>query len=173
MGGAIAIHYMARHQGSGIAKLALLGAAAPCFTKREDFPHGIEKAAVDDLIRQTYTDRPSMLKNFSEIFFANPQKLSPEFKIWNLSLGLAASAYATIQCAIELRDADLRRDLATIHIPTLILHGVDDKVCLFDLARAMHDGIKGSHLVSVEKAGHGFYYEEKEKVNTELVSFIG
>jgi non-heme chloroperoxidase len=114
-----------------------------------------------------------MLKNFSEIFFANPQKLSPEFKIWNLSLGLAASAYATIQCAIELRDADLRRDLATTHIPTLILHGVDDKVCLFDLARAMHDGIKDSHLVSIEKAGHGFYYEEKEKVNTELVSFIG
>jgi non-heme chloroperoxidase len=173
MRGAIAIHYMARHQGSGIAKLALLGAAAPCFTKREDFPHGIDKAAVDDLIRQTYTDRPSMLKNFSEIFFANPQKLSPEFKIWNLSLGLAASAYATIQCAIELRDADLRRDLATTHIPTLILHGVDDKVCLFDLARAMHDGIKDSHLVSIEKAGHRFYYEEKEKVNTELVSFIG
>jgi len=173
MGGAIAIHYMARHQGSGIAKLVLLGAAAPCFTKREDFPYGIEKAAVDDLIRQTYTDRPSMLKNFSEIFFANPEKLSREFKIWNLSLGLAASAHATIQCAIELRDADLRRDLAAIHVPTLILHGVDDKICLFGLARAMHDGIKGSKLVSIEKAGHGFDYEEKQKVNTELVSFIG
>lgn len=172
MGGAIAIHYMARHKGTGISKLALLAAAAPCFTKREDFPYGIDKAAVDDLIHQTYTDRPSMLKNFSEIFFANPQKLSPEFKIWNLGLGLAASAYATIQCAIELRDADLRRDLATIHIPTLILHGVDDHVCLFDLARTMHDSIKGSQLISIEKAGHGFYYEEKEKVNTELVGFI-
>jgi len=37
MGGAIAIHYIARHQGSHISKLVLLGAAAPCFTKREDF----------------------------------------------------------------------------------------------------------------------------------------
>jgi hypothetical protein len=51
-------------------------------------------------------NRPTMLKNFSEIFFANPQKLSAEFKIWNLGLGLAASAYPTIQCAVELRDAD-------------------------------------------------------------------
>jgi non-heme chloroperoxidase len=87
MGGAIAIHYMSRHQGSGISKLVLMGAAAPCFTKRDDFPYGIDKSTVDDLIHQTYEDRPTMLKNFSEIFFANPQKLSAEFKIWNLGLG--------------------------------------------------------------------------------------
>ena len=173
MGGAISIHYMARHQGSGIAKLALLGAAAPCFTKREGFPYGIDKTAVDELITQTYSDRPAMLKNFSELFFANPQKLSPEFKIWNLGLGLAASAYATIHCAIELRNRDLRGDLANLHLPTLILHGVDDHICLFDLAKAMHDSIKDSELVPVEKAGHGFYYEEKEKVNAELMRFIG
>ena len=48
MGGAITIHYMARHQGHRISKLALLGAAAPCFTKREDFPFGIPKSAVDE-----------------------------------------------------------------------------------------------------------------------------
>jgi non-heme chloroperoxidase len=172
MGGAVAIHYVARHQGSRISKLILLGAAAPCFTKRGDFPYGIDKAAVDDLIQQTYTDRPSMLKNFSEIFFANPEKLSSEFKIWNLSLGLAASPHATIQCAVELRDADLRSDLLKINVPTLIVHGTNDNVCLFDLAKSMNDGIKGSHLVSIENAGHGFYYEEKDKLNTELLNFI-
>ncbi|HEY7080218.1 MAG TPA: alpha/beta hydrolase [Nitrososphaeraceae archaeon] len=152
--------------------MVLLGSATPCFTKREDFPYGINNAAVDDLIQQTYTDRPSMLKNFGEIFFANPNKLSAEFKIWNLGLGLAASAHATIQCAIELGNADLRKDLASIHVPTLILHGSNDHVCLFDLAKSMHDGIKGSQLVSIEKAGHGFYYEEREKVNSEILKFI-
>jgi len=55
----------------------------------------------------------------------------------------------------------------------LILHGVDDRICLFDLAKAMHDSIKDSELVPVEKPGHGFYYEEKEKVNAELMRFIG
>ena len=167
------LRYIAHHHGAHIKKLALLAAAAPCFTKREDFPYGIGKTAVDDLIRQTYEDRPSMLRNFSEIFFAAPEKLSPEFKMWNLSLGLTASAYATIQCAIELQDADLRRDLATIQVPTLILHEVNDRVCLFDFAKVMHEGIKGSQLIQVEKAGHGFYYEERERVNSELVSFIG
>lgn len=142
MGGAISIHYMARHNGAHIKKLALLAAAAPCFTKRPDFPHGLDKSAVDGLIQQTYADRPSMLKNFSQLFFQHPEKLSAEFNMWNLSLGLAASAYATIHCAVELRDADLRKDLADIQVPTLILHGTDDRVCLFDLAKKMNEGIK-------------------------------
>jgi non-heme chloroperoxidase len=81
MGGSISIHYVSRYNGAHIKKLALLAAAAPCFTKQEDFPYGIDKAAVDDLIRQTYEDRPSMLRNFGEIFFAAPEKLSPEFKM--------------------------------------------------------------------------------------------
>lgn len=172
MGGAVAIRYMARHNGAHLEKLVLAAAAAPCFTKRPDFHYGIEKSAVDDLIRLTYQDRPSMLKVFSQIFFANPDKLSPEFKAWNLGLGLAASAHATIQCAVELRDADLRKDVASIRIPTLILHGVDDRVCTFDLAKRMNEGIKGSKLVQFEKAGHGFYFEEREKFNSELARFI-
>jgi hypothetical protein len=48
-------------------------------------------------------DRSSMLKNFREIFFVNPEKLSPEFMIWNLGFDLAASAYFIISCAIELK----------------------------------------------------------------------
>ena len=127
MDGSISILYVSPHDGAHIKKLALIGAVAPCFTKREDFPYSIDKLAVDDLIRQTYEDRPSMLRNFSEIFFAAPEKLSPEFKIWNLGLGLAASSYATIQCAIELRDADLRKDLANIQVPALIVHGANDR----------------------------------------------
>jgi non-heme chloroperoxidase len=172
MGGSISIHYVSRHHGAHIKKLVLLAAAAPCFTKREDFSHGIDKSAVDDLIRQTYEDRPSMLRNFSQIFFAAPQKLSPEFKVWNLSLGLAASAYATIQCAIELRDADLRKDLANIQVPTLILHGVNDRVCLFDLAKVMHEGIKGSRLVQIENAGMAFNLKNVRELTRSLSSLL-
>jgi len=64
---------------------------------------------------------------------------------------LAASAYATIQCAIELRGADLRKDLTNIEVPTLILHGVNDRVCLFDLAKVMHESINGSQLYKLKK----------------------
>ena len=55
----------------------------------------------------------------------------------------------------------------------MILHGVNDRICLFDLAKVMHRNIKGSQPVQIEKAGHGFYFEERGRVNSELVKFIG
>jgi pimeloyl-ACP methyl ester carboxylesterase len=86
---------------------------------------------------------------------------------------VSASAYATIHCAVEMRDADLRKDLGSIQTPTLILHGTDDRLCPFDLGKKMNEGIKGSKLIAIDNAGHGFYYEEREKVNSELLRFIG
>ena len=42
-GGAIAIRYMARHNGYGVSKLALFAAAAPSLIKRPNFPYGLDK----------------------------------------------------------------------------------------------------------------------------------
>jgi pimeloyl-ACP methyl ester carboxylesterase len=86
---------------------------------------------------------------------------------------LGASAYATIHCAVLLRDEDLRKGLGSVQTPTLILHGTDDRLCPFDLGKKMNEGIKGSKLIAVENAGHVFCYEERERVNSELVRFIG
>ena len=36
----------------------------------------------------------------------------------------------------------------------------------------MHEDIKGSQLIQIEKAGHGLYFEERERVNSETVKFI-
>jgi pimeloyl-ACP methyl ester carboxylesterase len=52
----------------------------------------------------------------------------------------------------RILDADLRKDLGNIQVPTLILHWVNDHACLFDLAKVMHENIKGSQLVSIEKS---------------------
>jgi len=117
-------------------------------------PYGIDKLAVDDFIHQTYEDRPSTLRNFSEIFLQIQKNLVLD-KICNLSLGLAASAYATIQCAIELLDADLRKNLDNIQVPTLILHWVNDHACLFDLAKVCMITSKGHNLYRLKKARHG------------------
>lgn len=68
-GGAIAIRYMARHNGYGVSKLALFDAAAPSLIKRPFFPFGLEKETVLQMIKETYNDRPKMLRNFGDIFF--------------------------------------------------------------------------------------------------------
>lgn len=63
-------------------------------------------------------------------------------------------------------------DLGKIHVPTLILHGIHDKVCLFPLAIAQNQGIKNSKLVPFEYSGHGLFYEQRDKFNMELSQFI-
>lgn len=171
VGGAIAIRYMARHNGYGVSKLALFGAAAPSVTRRPDFPYGLPKEEVTKLIEGTYQDRPKMLEGFGETFFF--QSVTRPFSDWFFQLGLQAAGWSTAAVATSFRDENVLSDLSKINIPTLILHGVHDKVCLFPLAVALNKGIQNSKLVPFENSGHGLFWEEKEKFNKELTQFIG
>ncbi len=170
MGGAIAIRYMARHNGYGVSKLALFGAAAPSIIRLPDFPYGLPKEAVNKLIYETYNDRPKMLRDFGDMFLF--QYVTSPLSDWFFQLGLKAAGWATAESAITFRDETLFADLGKINVPTLILHGIHDKVCLFSLAIAQNQGIKNSKLVPFYYSGHGLFYEEREKFNKELIQFI-
>ncbi len=172
MGGAIAIHYMARHAGARVKKLVLMGAAAPVFTKRDDYPHGLDKSVVDGLIEQCDKDRAKMLTDFGNIFFYKTDALSPKLQDWFHSLGMEASSHATVMSAIQLRDVDLRSELKDINVPTIIFHGLNDKICPFVFAEQMQKEIKDSNIIFFEKSGHGLFWDEKEKFNAELMDFI-
>ena len=171
MGGAIAIRYMARHNGYGVSKLALFGAAAPSITRRPDFPYGLPKEDVTKLVQLAYNDRPAMLRTFGDMFFF--QYATQPLSDWFFQLGLQAAGWSTAAAAITFRDESLFSDLEKINVPTLILHGIHDKVCLFPLATAQNQGIKNSRLVPFEYSGHGLFYEEHDKFNRELSQFIG
>jgi pimeloyl-ACP methyl ester carboxylesterase len=118
-----------------------------------------------------YKDRPKLLSDFAKIFSATERSLNEGIGNWLNGICLSASSYATAQCLIELRDTDLRGDLAKIKIPTLIMHGKKDKICSFDLAGQMKAGISDSHLVAFENSGHSLFLEETHKFNTELINF--
>lgn len=169
VGGAIAIRYMARHNGYGVSKLILCAAAAPSFTKRPDFPYGQTKEAVDKLIKGTYNDRPQMLRDFGNIFFH--QHATAAFSDWFFGLGLEASGNATAKVLVSLRDEALFTDIKKIQVPTLILAGVHDQVCYFDLAKALKEGITNSKLVPFEHSGHALFWEERDKFNNEIANF--
>lgn len=171
MGGAIAARYVSEYKSARVSKLVLAGAAAPIWTQREDFPYNLPKSAVDDLIKLNFKDRPKLLSDFAKIFSATETSLNEGIGTWLNGIGLSASSYAMAQCLVALRDTDLRPDLAKITIPTLILHGKNDKICSFDLAEQMKAAISGSHLVTFHKSGHSLFLEETHKFNTELIKF--
>ena len=170
-GGAIAIRYMARHNGYGVSKLALFAAAAPSLIKRPYFPYGLEKEAVEEIIQTTYNDRPKMIRNFGDIFFH--QYVTQPLSDLLFQLGLQAAGWSTAAIANTwLGEESLFSDLGKICVPTLILHGIHDKVCLFPLAEAQRKGIKNSKLVPFEDSGHALFYDQRDKFNSELIQFI-
>lgn len=169
-GGAIAIRYMARHRGYGVAKLVLVAAAAPSLIKRPHFPYGLDEKTVREIIANTYHDRPQMLRQFGDMFFF--QHTSQAFSDWFFQLGLQAAGWATAAIAQTWINEELFADLKTIQVPTMIIHGIHDQVVPFQLGEVQHQLIPHSVLVPLEYAGHGSFYDQKDQFNALLVEFI-
>lgn len=172
MGGAISIYFASLYKNEHISKLALFGAAAPIWTQRPDFPFNLTDEAAQDLIDLSRTNRPKLYEDFAGIFSANDTSVSPAMGSWLATINWEASPLAATQSLIALKDTDLRLQLSEINIPTVIFHGRHDKICDFQLAEQMHQGISGSKLIPFDYSGHALFIEEQEKFNRELEKFI-
>jgi len=161
-GGAIAIRYMARHQGHGVSKLVLIDAASPT---------GVQKDVANKFITDTLNDRPNMLQDVTNIFFF--QYVTSRFADWFFQMGLDAASWATAAIMAMLRDENVYDDLPKIMVPTLIIHGVHDKVVPFEHGQETSRLIKNSQLVPFHYSGHGAFWEERDRFNHVLTQFIG
>ncbi|WP_020618846.1 alpha/beta fold hydrolase [Paenibacillus daejeonensis] len=175
VGGAIATRYMARHGQHGVAKLALLGAAVPCFTQREGYQLGMTQEEMNEQIAAVQKDRPKMLEEFGDIFLSQgsgSRKVSKAFQNWLHQLGLAATPWGTIGVGESLRDEELFNDLSAITVPTTLFHGKLDKICPPEFAELQLEGIPGASLVTFEHSGHGMLFDEPEKFDAALLDFL-
>lgn len=169
-GGAIAARYMGRHKGLGVSKLVLVSAAAPSLIKRPNFPYGLEKSDVLKMIKDTYADRPKMLKAFGDTFFF--QYITEAFSDWFFQLGLQAAGWSTAAIEKSWINEILFSDLDSINVPTLIIHGIHDRVVPFELGQIQNSMIRNSKLLPFEYSGHGSFYDERVRFNKELDRFI-
>ncbi|MFC5591819.1 alpha/beta fold hydrolase [Sporosarcina soli] len=161
-GGAITIRYMARYHGYGVGKLVLVDAAAPV---------GFTAETANRFLNEAANDRPKMMQNVTDSFFF--QYITEPFSQWFFQLGLQAAGWSTAAIVVTLRDEELYQDLPKIGVPTLIIHGVHDKVIPFAQAEEVHQAIKNSQLVPFRYSGHGPFWEERDKFNKLLARFIG
>jgi non-heme chloroperoxidase len=174
MGGAIVIHYMSRHHAAHVGKLALFAPAAPCWTKRSDFPYSyFTKEDVDKLIALGSVNRPALYDEFGKKFTATSTSVPAGIGAWLGAINLEASGFAVQQMLTILRDADERESLKEIKVNTLILQGRNDSLVSYQLAEQIRKAIPNSKLVSFEKSGHALFVEELDKFNKELIEFAG
>jgi len=174
MGGAIVIHYMSRHHGAHVGKLALFAAAAPCWTKQPDFAYSFfTKEDINNLIALNSVNRPALYEAFGQKFTATSTSVSAGIGAWLGTINLQASGFAVGQMLAVLRDADERPNLPAIKVSTLILQGRNDSIVSYQLAEQLQMAIPNSKLVPFEKSGHALFVEEPDKFNKELIEFAG
>lgn len=161
VGGAISIRYMSRYNGYGVSKLVLVSAAAPA---------GFTADTANKFLKENLNDRPKMMQEVTDGFFF--QYVTRPFSDWFFQMGLQAAGWSTAAVIITLRDENLNEDLPKIVVPTLIIHGIHDKVIPFEQANQMNQKIRNSQLVPFQYSGHGPFWEERDKFNQLLSQFI-
>lgn len=160
-GGAIAFHYIARHQSFGVKGLVLLDAAVPI---------GLPPAVAQNYIDMTLQDRPHMLQVISNQFFF--QYATEPFKQWFFDLGLEAASWSTIAIMKMLSQLDLTSDISAVSVPTLILHGLQDRVVPYSQAEQLSKQMPNAQLVPLINGGHGAFWEEKAVVNDTIIKWL-
>lgn len=76
-----------------------------------------------------------------------------------------------IGCCAALRDADLRGEIARIHLPTLIIAGAHDVATTPAQAQELHAAIAGSQLAVLD-AAHLSNLEQPHAFNARLLAFL-
>lgn len=177
MGGGEVARYMGRHGDQRISGVAFISAVTPYLLKTENNPDGVDKSTFDDMIEGIMKDRPAFLETFGKGFFGVTvlnHAVSSAVLDWTQSLALPASLKATLDCVRSFSATDFRSDLAKINVPTLVIHGKDDKTVPLEAsgertAQLLPNGTYKAY----DNAPHGLYITHKDELNKDLLEFIG
>lgn len=177
MGGGEIARYMSRHGGKGVVSAALISSVVPYMLKTQDNPHGVPEETLAGIGQGILKDRPAFFRTFFKDFFGEGYLTSPVSHAtldWAWRLAMQAGLKPTLACAQSFGHTDFRADLAAFRVPTLVLHGTDDRTVPIDPSgRAAAAGIANSQLVEYDDAPHGLFATESDRLTRDLLTFLG
>ena len=168
--------YIGKYGTGRLRKAVLIGTLGPYLVKAPDNPEGVDASVFDGIRAGIRADRPVAMMEFLKNFYSvgGPDgKLVSERVIqanWNVAIG--ASPVGTLAC-VDAWIEDFRKDVARNDLPTVLIHGDDDRILPIDAtARRQVKMIKGSKLIEIKGGSHGLPWTHGEEINAELVKFF-
>jgi len=176
MGGGEVVRYFSRYSGKGVIKAVLISSIVPFLLQTNDNPDGHPKEKSENTANAIKTDRIGFMDNFGKTFFGINiinRPLSTPLLEYYRTLCSFASPRATLKCAESFSFTDFRADLDSIKVPTLIIHGDDDKIVPIELtSKKAAKAIRENTYIVYEGAPHGLFYTHKDKLNKDLLEFL-
>ena len=179
MGGGEVARYLTRHgggEGGGVRKVALISSVVPFLLQTPDHPEGAPQSVFDEMTDGIEKDRADFFKGFFKDFYGIgliSHPVSDAHLEWSSQIALQAGLKGTIDCLTAFSSTDFRPDLAAFTMPTLIIHGTDDKTVPIDItARAAAKAIPHAQLIEYDGAAHGLLASHKDSVTADLIAFL-
>jgi non-heme chloroperoxidase len=176
MGGGEIARYMSRHGGKNVAAAVLVSSIVPYMLKTAENPEGVDQTTFDQMTEGMEQDRAHFFNGFFKDFYGFgfvSKPVSEEVLEWSRQIAMQASLKATLACANAFATTDFRPDLASFSVPTLIIHGTNDKTVPIDATgRAAARGIANAELIEYQGSPHGVFATDKERLTDDLLSFL-
>jgi non-heme chloroperoxidase len=168
--------YIGKYGTKRLRKAVLIGTLGPWLVKAPDNSEGIDASVFSGIQAGLRADRPAtlmeFLKNFYSVGGADGKLVSERVIEANWTVAIGASPIGTVAC-VDAWIEDFRKDVARNDLPTMIIHGDDDRILPADVtAKRQAKLIKGVTFIEIKGGSHGIPWTHAEEINNELVKFL-
>jgi non-heme chloroperoxidase len=176
-GGGEVARYLGRHGTKRVSKAVLIGAVPPLMLKTDKNPGGLPLSVFDGIRAGVAGDRSQFYKDLTLPFYGFNRpgaKISEGVREHWWLQGMLGGIKAHYDCVKAFSETDFTEDLQKIDIPVLVMHGDDDQIVPIGAAGLLSAKIlKKATLKVYPGYPHGMATVHAEKINADLLSFIG
>lgn len=152
----------------------VLVSATPSFTASGDFPYGLAVNEAGGMRLKVQRNKQRALEGFYSRLFAEGELEScpHSTEIKQLLSSIRSPDTSAVLDALDaLSRTDMRHLLATISIPTLILNGELDRICLPQASDYLKEQISGAEHIVFPDCGHALFLTRYDQFNAEILRF--
>jgi len=176
MGGGEVARYFAKYGTDRIRSAVFASAVPPYLLKTGDNPDGpLEMAQAAKMTAELTANEDRFYDQFITEFFSvdGVLQVGDEQRLRAFEIAKQSSKAAALACMAAFATTDFRDDLASVTVPTLVLHGDGDATVPFEGSGARtHAAIPTSELVVLRGAPHGANVSHAAEWNQALLDFL-
>jgi pimeloyl-[acyl-carrier protein] methyl ester esterase len=151
-----------------------LVSTTPSLIRRDGFPAALPLAVVKRLKTLVKRDPVKAFRDFRGMILSGKEEglehIADVKEI--LTREVTVSKEVAEKSLVSLMEEDLRELLDRISLPTLIIHGDTDQICLPEAAFYLQEKVRGSRLLMLKGCGHAPFLTFPLQFHEELTRFL-
>lgn len=125
----------------------------PCLTRKDDYPSGVPASLLEGFFESLI--EPGTTSGDGDLSLMAPSMASDAgFAAWWLRAGHRGASPATARAVWRASQTDLRPILATLQLPTLVIHARSNEFCRVGHGHYLAAHIPGARYVEIDTADH-------------------